>query len=377
MPKNNTLFIAIISVFVVFALVLYAFPSLFIFLFSNILGNLLLFAAVLGVGYFDVRWGVGLAAIFVILYQAYSLSRSRGNLKEGFTAWSDELRTQFEEYEKTNNPNFQFDINIIQKQASPEEVEYLFENNKWPWSDEVKTLYKNALMTNNILSIDPSVGLDMAQAIYNETAAKELLAWNSKEGLFLLTGATIGHTEGLPDDVNNIVRCGIDASGNGGAVMQKIVNVGYDGINGAMIKNVTTVPDADIPTLVPGFTFLKGDCNPCVALDDPANYSCPFSLNVGDGGGVSDIWKDLWGLTTTSDTSSSSSSSNTSSSSTTDVSNNQFPLLVQLKDELNKATVIINPTTTKEVVSQNESAINADTTNEDVSVESPYLNSNM
>jgi hypothetical protein len=364
-PKNNNIFVAIVAVLALFSVVLYAFPAAFVFLFNDILGNLLLLLGVIGVGYFDFRWGVGLAAIFVILYQAFSLSKSHG--REGFTEWSSQLQADFINFENTHNPNFQFDMNIIQKQASPEEVEYLIKNNKWPWSDSVKAMYKDAIMRNSVISMDPGVAMDVAQTIYNETAVKQMLSWNTKEGAFLLTGVTVGHTEGLPDNINNIVRCGLsDSNGNGGAVMEKITNVGYNGINGSMIQNISQVSNADIPGLVPGFKFLKGECNPCVALDDPANYSCPFSLNVGDGGEVSTIWQDLWGLM--------GSSSKTKSKP----NKKEFPILTELKNELNKASSMLNlsagsnnPIVYEDAVSPPEDLALND------SVESPFLNSNM
>jgi len=361
--KNNSLFVAVIAIFLLFSLVLYAFPSLFVFLFGNILGNLLLILGVVGLGYFDLRWAIGLGAIFVILYQAYSLSSS----VEGFEAWSPQLKADFVKFENTYNPNFQFDLNIVQKQASPEEVEYLIKNNKWPWSDSVKSMYKDAIMRNSVISMDPGVALDVAQSIYNEKAVKEMLSWNSKEGAFLLSGVTVGHTEGLPDNVNNIVRCGTGDS-SGVPVMEKIVNVGYDGINGSMIQNISVVPDADIPGLVPGFKFLKGACNPCLALNDPPDYSCPFSLNVGDGGGVSTIWQNLWGL----DGLVSSGSSK----------KNQFPLLNELKNELNKAADTLGSSSSADstlgnVVVPEYSAGNEEYDNNDVNVESPFLNSNL
>jgi hypothetical protein len=332
-----------------------------------------LLLGVIGVGYFDFRWGVGLAAIFVILYQAFSLSKTEGRLsksgsgKEGFTEWSSKVKTDFANFENTHNPNFQFDMNIIQKQATPEEVEYLIKNNKWPWSDSVKAMYKDAIMRNSVISMDPGVAMDVAQTIYNETAVKEMLSWNTKEGAFLLTGVTVGHTKGLPDNINNIVRCGLsDSNGNGGAVMEKITNVGYDGINGSMTKNYAPVPDSELPKLVPGFKFLKGECNPCVALNDPADYSCPFSLNVGDGGEVSSIWEDLWGLM--------GSSSKTKSNP----NKKEFPILTELKNELNKASSMLNlsagsnnPIVYEDAVSPPEDLALND------SVESPFLNSNM
>jgi hypothetical protein len=115
------------------------------------------------------------------------------------------------------------------------------------------------------------------------------MAWNSKEGTFLLSGVVIGHTKGLPQNNNNIARCGSSGS------MEKITSMGYDGINGSLTKNTEVINNSDLPSVVPGFKFLKEDkCNPCVALD--ADYSCPFSLNVGDGGTVSPIWNTLWNI---------------------------------------------------------------------------------
>jgi len=351
MPKNNSLFVAIISIFLLFSLVLYAYPSTFLFLFNNILGNLLLILSVIGLGFFDIRWAIGLAAIFVILYQAihiaskpstFGQSETFGQptvLREGFDQWSTQLKEDFIKFENTFNPNYRFDINIIQKQASPEEVEYLLINNKWLWSEDVKAMYKEAIMQSSTTSIDPGIALDIAQTIYNETAIKELMSWNTKEGSFLLTGVTIGHTDGMADNLNNIVRCGTSGGGEGSngygegtkdAVMEKIVNTGYDGINGSVIQNITQVSNADIPGLVAGFKFLKNECNPCTALNNPADYSCPFSLNVGDGGGVSAIWNNLWGLT--SDSSASAANKK-----------KQFPLLTELRDELNNAGDILNP----------------------------------
>ena len=528
-PKNNNIFVAIVAVLALFSVVLYAFPAAFVFLFNNILGNLLLALGVIGVGYFDFRWAVGLAAIFVILYQAFSLSKSGSGkakqqspfgLKEGFDGscktgcvapteatgncqvsadkktlicpwdckypgsgsgycsyntdcasctprgtfvnpdnnvlpdmshgicsdgttykiddagtncpgyqnnvlpdmshgicsdgttykiddagtncpsqsssngssssssssggtsgnknnvipstsgtglWSSKLKTDFANFENTHNPNFQFDMNIIQKQASPEEVEYLIKNNKWPWSDSVKAMYKDAIMRNSVISMDPGVAMDVAQTIYNETAVKEMLSWNSKEGAFLLTGVTIGHTKGLPDNVNNILRCGLPDGVTGNAVMEKIVNVGYDGINGSMIQNISRVSNADIPGLVPGFKFLKSECNPCLALDDPANYSCPFSLNVGDGGEVSTIWKNLWGL---------AGSSTEKEKEKEKEKKKVFPILNELKNELNKASSMLNASGSGNVILEDAVSPPEDLDLND-SVESPYLNSNM
>ena len=229
-------------------------------------------------------------------------------------------------------------------------------------------MYKDAIMRNSVISMDPGVAMDVAQTIYNETAVKQMLSWNTKEGAFLLTGVTVGHTKGLPDNINNIVRCGLsDSNGNGGAVMEKITNVGYDGINGSMIQNISQVSNADIPGLVPGFKFLKGECNPCVALDDPANYSCPFSLNVGDGGEVSTIWKDLWGLV---------SGGSSASSASKKHNKKEFPILNELKNELNKASSMLNISGSGNIIVEDAVSPPEDLELNNT-VESPYLNSNL
>ena len=298
MNQTHTLFIAIVAVIAVFSLSLFSFPNAFVFFFNDILGNVLLVLVVLGIFMWDPRWAIGIASIFIVLYQAFHLSQKQlqgereesGKVgKEGFS-WSDTQIENFKQFQKTFNPDITFDIQTVQRQATPEEVDYLLTNNKWPWSDAVQTMYKEAVMTDSFIRMDAGTALNTAQTIYNETAIKEILSWNSKEGTFILFGATVGHTKGLPDNVNNVIRCA------GSKGMEKVIHQGYASIHGDMIDNTTAVENSDIPSVVPGFQFLKEACNPCGALNDIPDYSCPFSINVGSGPDVSSIWKDLWGL---------------------------------------------------------------------------------
>lgn len=327
---NNLLYAMILSILLLFSLILYYFPKLIVFFFSSHLGNIMLIVAVLLLGFYNYRLAIGVGSIFVILFQAYRLSNTSS--KEGFS-WSSDLVDQFVKYQKTFNPDSVFDMSIVQKQASPEDVQYLFDNNKWPWSSDIQEMYKDYIAKNNSISIDPDAALTMAQSVYNETAIKELMSWNTKEGTFLLSGVTIGHTEGLPDNMNNIVRCGVDSSksdSESGNVMEKIVNVGYASINGNMIQNKEIVDNNDLPSIVPGFKFLAEPCNPCGPMNDTADYSCPFSLDVGDGAEVSPIWNYLWGV----------KEEKTKTSS--------FPLLNELKKELNNVSDLYNPVITSD-----------------------------
>ena len=63
-----------------------------------------------------------------------------------------------------------------------------------------------------------------------------------------------------------------------------------------MDSTTTIVKPEDIPKEMPGFSFVKGSCNPCVPLDSPPNYTCPFRLNVKGDDEITEPWKQLWNL---------------------------------------------------------------------------------
>jgi hypothetical protein len=78
--------------------------------------------------------------------------------------------------------------------------------------------------------------------------------------------------------------------------MQKKVYTGMNLWNGYMNSTTTNVKPEDIPKEMPGFTFVKSPCNPCVALNSPGDFSCPFKLNVKGDSSISEPWKQLWNL---------------------------------------------------------------------------------
>ena len=378
--KNNSLFLSVIFIFILFFIIIFFNPDFFLFLFASILGNFVLLLLVIGVWFIDYKWSIILFLFFSILIlivhvnsnekekeeqklqnnkknntvtegfdngsgssggsggggssggngsgstggSASGSGGSGGNGSGGSATWSSDLVSQFVNFQKVLNPNTTFDLNIVQQQATPDEVSYLFSNNKWPWSDQIQQLYKEAVAESSFLNIQPGISMIDAQQIYNENAMKELLSFNTKEGSFLLYGAVIGHNPDMPDNVNNVVRCGTDPSGN--SIVQKVVYNGYNGINGGMNSIITTVDNNDIPNQINGFQFVNGTCNPCLALNNPPDYSCPFTLNTGNGNDISPIWQNLWNIS--------------SSSSTNTTNTNQFPILSQLKNELNKVDFI-------------------------------------
>lgn len=134
--------------------------------------------------------------------------------------WSPDLIKRFNIYQQTINLySTQYDLDILQKQAKPEEAEILLATGFWPWPADLKQEYVDKVWNNTMLKYSPQAALTYAMKIYNQNAARELIAWNSKEGQFLLYGADLGVTEGLPSNVHNTLKCTTDNNGN--SVMEK------------------------------------------------------------------------------------------------------------------------------------------------------------
>jgi hypothetical protein len=210
------------------------------------------------------------------------------SLKEGYTSstWSNELIERFLAYQYFHNPRYIFDIDIIQKQASSEEAEEYLKNGNWNWSSEVEKLYTNYIYQLPFVSISSNTSLEDAKKIYNETAITDLMAWNSKEGQFILNGAVIGQSPGLPKNINNQIKC---IKGK----MMKIINKDVDIYPGYMIQEKKFLPSEDIPKTLAGFQFIDEICNPCI---QGGKNNCKFKLNIGDGGEISSIWEYIWGI---------------------------------------------------------------------------------
>jgi hypothetical protein len=245
---------------------------------------------------------VVLLVLFFVWFNSYSKKRE-GFTNENNSGWSPDLIKRFNIFQTTVNyqsrvnvDGSQLDLAVLQKQASPSEVEHLLETGYWPWPDELKYMYMDKVWMNHIIKQQPQSALDFAMKIYNQTAAKQLLGWNAKEGEFLLYGANIGHTKGkgLPKNLQNTLKCVNNE--NGESKIEKTVYTGVNLWNGYTNTEKTWVKNEDIPKEMPGFEFVNGPCNPCSALDN--DYSCAFRLNVkgDDGSDISPIWKMLWGL---------------------------------------------------------------------------------
>jgi hypothetical protein len=246
--------------------------------------------------YFILKIFLFLLLIITIIF-FYSFTK---NKKEGFdsnyTPWPNQLVQRFIEYQRTVNLNYhQFDLDILQKQATPDEAEHLLQTGFWPWPDDLQYEYLDKVWKNPIIKFAPSYALDYAMKLYNKNAARELLAWNTKEGQFLLYGANIGHTEGMPKDVTNSIKCVPDKDNNSFSI-KKIIYKYMNLWNGYMEYDIKDLKPLDIPQETNGFSFIKEPCDPCVALNSPGNFTCPFKINVDGDDSVSFPWKSLWKL---------------------------------------------------------------------------------
>jgi hypothetical protein len=228
--------------------------------------------------------------IGIVMFNSYTK-------KEGFFAervsngWTPDLLDRFVQYQRTVNKNVnQYNLKLLQQQATPKEAEQLLETGYWPWPDYLKEEYIKAIWSSTIVKIQPQYALDYAMKIYNKRAAEELLAWNTKEGNFLLYGGNLGVSDNMPKDINNTIKCSTDANGN--SIMEKTVYTGKNLWNGFFNSNVTNVEPQDIPSEMPGFSFIDKPCNPCL-LDD---FNCPFKLNVKGDDTTSVVWSKLWNL---------------------------------------------------------------------------------
>jgi hypothetical protein len=316
---NELLIIGLTSILIIIWVILYLIPNIFVELFNTILGKAILILFVILVSFKNLYYGTILLFTFIIIYRFLTLSLySQTKQKEGFT-WNQQSTDKFLEIQKLINPQIVFNTPEIQQQATQEEVNYFNQHGRWPWSEQVKNLYKEALNKNPYIRTSHEDAINTISTIYNEQAILQMLSWQAKEGQFLLNGVSINTGKSNPyEDLpsgwgdyafnskqisknNNIIKCGYnknnDTSGNkpGELSLQEIEHRGNDGILYNHVKKITPVDYNNLEKLIPGFSFLKGPCNPCEALNNPPNYNCPFELNIrGEKNGISPIWKYLW-----------------------------------------------------------------------------------
>jgi hypothetical protein len=242
--------------------------------------------------------------LFIIIFRfSYLLRR-----KEGFT-WNKKSEQDFLLIQNTINRGVVFDTKMIQKsQASQEEVDYFNQYGMWPWSQTVITMYEDAIKNNPYIRTYSKDSINEARKIYNQEAILRILSMQTKEGQFLMNGVLVkdasgnsletlpsgfgdfGYKSGLIGNMkDDIIKCKLDNSG-----LEKIIYTGK-GLLEEQTKTVTDVDYNDLEDLIPGFTFINSPCNPCGALKQTADYSCPFKLKVKNKPPfISEVWQYLW-----------------------------------------------------------------------------------
>lgn len=192
--------------------------------------------------------------------------------KEGFQVynnvpWSPDLIARFQTYQATVNDGVRtFNLEELQRQASPEEAESYLTTGYWPWTDDVKRIYLEKVAESPTIKILPSFALNDAMKTYNLHAVQELLDWNTDEGKFLLHGATIYPSS--PDAPPYLVQCSADNTPS-----QLTIQTSPH-------QPPQPLEPRDIPSHVPGFQFTHPDkpCNPCSIFHDGTTAPCPFKL---------------------------------------------------------------------------------------------------
>jgi hypothetical protein len=305
--NTKTEIIGLLAILICLWLVFYFIPETFASLFHTILGKCILFLIIVIVSFYNVKNAVFLFILVIILYRFSLLSVG----KEGFE-WTEKSTNDFVLIQSTTNSNLVFDTNMIQKnQASQEEVDYFNKNGIWPWSDSTKELYVKAITSNPLVRISPEVGVQQAQKIYNETAILMILSYQTKEGLFLINGVQVPNYGGNPEEElpngfgdfpyksglktdlrDDVIRCNMDTNS-----LERIHYFGKDGIYGIQNYSVEPVDYNNLENIIPGFSFTKSPCNPCVAMKMKPDYTCPFKLKVKDKPSlISSVWQKLWGM---------------------------------------------------------------------------------
>jgi len=367
--ENQKIIIGFLSILIFLWLILYVIPGIFSTLFHTLLGNLILLLGIILLGIKDIKYSLLALLVVIVLYRFSQLnnqsSNNQTNFKEGFT-WSQQSTQDFLKIQETINPHVVFDTNKIQQQATQEEVDYFLQNQMWPWSQEVQDLYKESVMNNQYVQINPDDAVNQARQIYNQQIILEIISWQKKEGQFLLNGIIVNDisgndpsgnstasysingagsyafTSGLISNENNpnikIIKCKSDPSGN--------YALSQGQYNDAQQKQVyTEVEASDLENIIPGFKFVSQPCNPCVALNSPPNYMCPFTLDLSNSNSnqpnnlfsnnISKVWQYLWGINTDPLQSVPSSTSETNTNTNANTNPNDFPILGQLQVELN------------------------------------------
>lgn len=235
----------------------------------------------------------GLIILAIAIHYIYKLS----NVKEGM--FTPETLDKFIILQSFNNPNTNFNLKKLSQQATEEDMQYYNTNGHWYWDEVTKKAYEDDLQHNQILQEYPKgTYMQTAQNTYNQNIMKQILSWRAPEGEFLMSGVITGNRDYEENLNNNSGRgmfpytSGLLPKGDAIVVCNKN-KLSLKKMIGSYVPIYAPLDYNLLPTLVPGFKFVKEPCDPCGALKDKPDYSCPFVLGDKE---PSYIWKYLWGI---------------------------------------------------------------------------------
>ena len=104
-----------------------------------------------------------------------TLTTSQYYINSEVKIWSPELIQEFLQFQAIQNPDVIFDMDLVQQQATEEEVQQLLENGVWPWSDRCKKIYEDVISRSPFTKKSPMKGIKVDQTIYNERVMLQML----------------------------------------------------------------------------------------------------------------------------------------------------------------------------------------------------------
>jgi hypothetical protein len=280
--------------------VYYIIPDILGSLLYSLLGKGILFLIVILSSLYNIKYGIISITGILLLYR---ITNIHSDTKEGFV-WKKETVQKFLELESLINTGIVFDPVIVQQQASEKEVTYFLKNKSWPWSKKVEKIYKDAVAINPYIRTSVEDSLKYAKTIYNEKAILELLSLQTNEGRLLIDGVLkkvpnnpeqppYAYNSGLISKYNSIIRC--DTKNTNNPIMVEEIRPPLGSLND---PEITYLDNNDLENKIPGFKFVNYPCNPCLALKQIPDYTCPFSIKTKNHptGEISNVWQYLWNL---------------------------------------------------------------------------------
>lgn len=361
--ENKIKVIGLLTILIAFWLVFYFIPEIFVSLFHTFLGNLILIVSVLLIYMNNRLYGLMIGLVLLVLFRFSQLSNQKQrehfslNINGTFEIDDETLQNgagltadsklNFLRIQDTINKQKVFDMNVLETQATQEELDYFNKHGKWPWSRRVINLYKESVRNNPFIRTVPEQAANYARTIYNQSAILRLLSYQTKEGDFLLNGVLVkdpsgnsaedlpsgfgefGYSSGLLGNRSyDVIKCNLKDDSN--PKLERIRYTGKGGIFGEQTEKVSDVNYNELEKIVPGFKFLSSPCNPCKSMSATPDYSCPFRLKVKNKSPfISSVWQYLWGLNDNPLESHPSFITET-------VNPNEFPLLSELQSELQR-----------------------------------------